>query len=238
MRIEHIGEATLYLGDCLEILPTLGKVDAVVTDPPWGIGLGSGTTGRKRGKALYDSDAFDDSEEYVLAICVPAVISALTLANGRGLVTSGVRCMTLYPRPRTVGGFYQPAAVGMSPWGFAGFNPVLFYGKDPRDGKGQSSVMTTLTDRPSDYGHPCAKPDSAMLWMVNKASLEGQTILDPFMGSGTTGVACANLGRKFIGIEIEEKYFDIACKRIELAYQQPRLFEDEPIKATPQNLFD
>ena len=65
-----------------------------------------------------------------------------------------------------------------------------------------------------------------MNWLVSRASLPGETILDPFMGSGTTGVACANLGRKFIGIEIEEKYFDIACKRIEIAYRQPRLFEE------------
>jgi site-specific DNA-methyltransferase (adenine-specific) len=115
----------------------------------------------------------------------------------------------------------------MSPWGFAGYNPVLFYGKDPRDGKGQSSVMTTLTGRPSDDRHPCAKPLGAMVWMVMKASLEGEMVLDPFMGSGTTGVACARLGRKFIGIEIEERYFDIACKRISREYEQLKLFPPE-----------
>jgi DNA modification methylase len=129
-----------------------------------------------------------------------------------------------YPRPRAVGGFYQPAAVGMSPWGFAGFNPVLFYGKDPRDGKGQSNIMTTLTQRASSDQHPCAKPIKAMEWMVEKASLEGNTILDPFMGSGTTGVACAKMGRRFIGIEIEPRYFDLACKRIAEAYDQPDMF--------------
>jgi DNA modification methylase len=62
--------------------------------------------------------------------------------------------------------------------------------------------------------------------IVARATRPNETVLDPFMGSGTTGVACANLGRKFIGIEIEEKYFDIACKRIEIAYSQPRLFDD------------
>ena len=75
-----------------------------------------------------------------------------------------------------------------------------------------------------------------MRWAINKASIEGETILDPFMGSGTTGVACANLGRKFIGIEIEEKYFDIACRRIADAYKQPRLFEDEKPKPKVQEL--
>jgi site-specific DNA-methyltransferase (adenine-specific) len=103
----------------------------------------------------------------------------------------------------------------MSPWGFAGYNPVLFYGKDPRDGKGQSSVMTSLTQRASTTEHPCAKPEKAMLWMANKASVEGETILDPFMGSGTTLRAAKDLNRHSIGIEIEEKYCEIAAKRLQ-----------------------
>ena len=119
-----------------------------------------------------------------------------------------------YPHPRAVGGFYQPAAVGMSPWGFAGFNPVLFYGKDTRDGKGQSSVMTVLTAPPSCDEHPCSKPDPAMRWMVNKATLENETVLDPFMGSGTTLRAAKDLQRHAIGIEIEERYCEIAAKRM------------------------
>ena len=73
--------------------------------------------------------------------------------------------------------------------------------------------------------HPTQKPVELMQWCLGFIP-DAKTILDPFMGSGTTGVACANLGRKFIGIEIEPKYFDIACKRIEIAYSQPRLFED------------
>lgn len=216
--------ATLYCADCLTVLPTLGKVDCVITDPPWGIGAGSGTTSLERGKALYQTDTFDDCEEYVSRVCVTAFAAALELAGGRGLLASGVKCMWLYPRPRAVGGFYQPAAVGMSPWGFAGFNPVLFYGKDPRDGKGQSSVMTTLTARPSTDGHPCAKPDKAMDWMVNKGALAGETILDPFMGSGTTGVAALRHGCNFIGIEIEPKYFEIAKRRIQAEAAQGKLF--------------
>ena len=75
------------------------------------------------------------------------------------------------------------------------------------------------------YDHPCAKPIKTWTKLTNRATRYGETILDPFMGSGTTGVACANLGRKFIGIEIEEKYFDIACERIEATQAQGRLFE-------------
>jgi site-specific DNA-methyltransferase (adenine-specific) len=205
--------ATIYHGDCREILPTLDKVDALVTDPPWGLGELSGTTSKARARNSYASH--DDTEEFVVDVVVPSVVVALGLCKGRGLVASGCRCMWLYPRPRAVGGFYQPAAVGMSPWGFAGYNPVLFYGKDPRDGKGQSSVMTSLTQRASTTEHPCAKPEKAMLWMANKASVEGETILDPFMGSGTTLRAAKDLNRHSIGIEIEEKYCEIAAKRLQ-----------------------
>lgn len=80
------------------------------------------------------------------------------------------------------------------------------------------------------FCHPSQKPIEIMTWCVKSIPADGQTVLDPFMGSGTTGVACAKLGRKFIGIELDEKYFDIACKRIEEAYKQPDLFLPPPAK--------
>lgn len=224
MKVE-IGDATLYLGDCMDILPTLDKVDAVITDPPYGLGKLSGTTSKKRNRNSYVG--FDDTEQNIIDNVIPAIKISLDKAEGRGLITPGCRCLQLYPRARAIGGFYQPAAVGMSPWGFAGFNPVLFYGKDPRDGKGQSSVATTLTEKASTSEHPCAKPLGAMFWMVKKGSLNGQTILDPFMGSGTTGIAAIRMGRKFIGIEREPKYFDIACRRIEQASKQVDMFVEQ-----------
>jgi site-specific DNA-methyltransferase (adenine-specific) len=208
----HAG-ITIYNADCRLILPTLPKCDLLLTDPPYGLGKLSGTTSIERNRNDYAS--YDDTEENILAIIIPAIRAALDVCGGRGMITCGVRCMFFYPRPVSVGGFYQPAAVGMSHWGFASFNPILFYGKDPRAGKGQTSgVMTTLTERSSDDRHPCAKPYGAMTWMVNKGSLEGETILDPFTGIGTTLVAAKNLGRKAIGIEIEEKYCEIAAKRL------------------------
>jgi site-specific DNA-methyltransferase (adenine-specific)/modification methylase len=232
MKVE-IGNATLYLGDCMDILPTLPKVDAVITDPPYGLGELSGIS-KKRNRNAYAG--FDDTEQNVIDNVIPAIKRSLELAGGRGLITPGCRCLQLYPRARAIGGFYQPAAVGMSPWGFVGFNPVLFYGKDPRGGKGQSSVATTLTEKASTDEHPCAKPLGAMLWMVKKGGFVGETILDPFMGSGTTGVAAIQLGRKFIGIEREPKYFDVACKRIEQAVAQGRLFEPEQTKQVQEQL--
>ena len=85
-----------------------------------------------------------------------------------------------------------------------------------------------------DNGHPCPKPVAYSRWLVQRAAEPGKTIIDPFMGSGTTGVACAKLGRKFIGIEIEEKYFDIACDRIQKACDQPDLFIESPKKAVQE----
>lgn len=232
VREEIIGSARLICGDCRDVLPELSGVDAVVTDPPWGLGKLSGTTSRQRNRNDYASH--DDTEENVAEIVVPALREALALARGRGLVACGIPGMWHYPRPRAVGGFYQPAAVGMSPWGFCGYSPVLFYGKDPRDGKGQSSIMKRLVEAASCDEHPCAKPIGAMMWMVEKAALDGDLILDPFMGSGTTGVACARLGRRFVGIEIEPKYFDIACRRIEQAQRQRDLFINSPPAEDPQ----
>jgi len=220
MRTEHIGDATLYLGDCLEVLPKLGKVDAVVTDPPYGVGL--------------DYGSFDDTPDYVLQVACEMVKYSLS-RGWRIALTPGNKNSWLYPKPDDIGVWFNPAGTGFGRWGFNLAHLILYYGKEPRPNKSASSV-TGLNDRSEDFGHPCAKPLPFMCWLVNKASDEGETILDPFMGSGTTGVACANLGRKFIGIEIEEKYFDIACKRIEIAYQQPRLFDEPRPKAKPQEL--
>jgi site-specific DNA-methyltransferase (adenine-specific) len=88
-----------------------------------------------------------------------------------------------------------------------------------------------------DIEHPCPKPAVYMDWLATFASLPGETILDPFMGSGTTGVAAVKLGRKFIGIEIEPKYFDIACKRISEALKQPDMFIERP-KSAKQEVFE
>jgi DNA modification methylase len=217
-----IGNAVLYLADCNDVAPLLEPVDCLITDPPYGLGSLSGTISKQRNKNSYDS--YEDTEDNLIKNVIPAIVKMLELSNGRGLITPGGKCLQLYPRARAIGGFYQPASVGMCGWGFAGFNPVLFYGKDPRDGKGQTSTSTVLTEKASNNEHPCAKPIGAMRWMVNKGSLEGETVLDPFMGSGTTGVACVELGRNFIGIEKDQKYFEIACQRIEHAYSQGQLF--------------
>jgi DNA modification methylase len=114
----------------------------------------------------------------------------------------------------------KPSAMGRSLLGFNNWEPMLFWGK----GNGQSVDVFTAVILPdkSLAGHPCPKPEAWGIECVKR--VPGQTVLDPFMGSGTVGVACVKLGRRFIGIEVEEKYFTIACKRIEEAERQKDLF--------------
>lgn len=229
LRVERIGDATLYLGDCREVLPLIENVQAVVTDPPYGVSGGSGTMGKASQKTKYASP-FEDSRESVRTIFAPAVSLALSKAK-RGIVTPGSPCAFLYDEPDDIGCLYQPATTGMSKWGRATMQPVLFYGKDPRAGLTIQPLHKIITVAAEKNGHPCPKPIEAALWMVDRASLAGETVLDPFMGSGTTGVACASLGRPFVGIELHEPYFEIACRRIEAAYKQPRLFAEPVFKS-------
>jgi DNA modification methylase len=218
-----IGNATLYHGDCREILPTLGKVDAVVTDPPYGIDGGRGGDARDYAKGAYHA-GFVDTPAYIAQVCAPAVEACIELATAVA-VTPGIRCLHLYPTPRDMGCFWTPASCTHGPWGMSTFQPILYYGKDWRAGKGALPSGRQVTESAEKNGHPCPKPVGAWKWLVDKTAPAMGTVLDPFMGSGTTGVACANLGRSFIGIELERKYFDIACERIEAAHAQGRLFQ-------------
>jgi DNA modification methylase len=222
LRIERIGEATLYLGDCLEILPTLPKVDAVITDPPYGIDGGSGGDARDFAKGAYEA-FWDDTPAYIESVCVPAIKACVDLADAVA-VTPGIRCLDLYPKARDMGCFWTPAAATHGPWGFTTFQPILFYGKDWRAGKGALPSGRAVAEAAEKNGHPCPKPVGAWRWLVDKAAKPNAVVLDPFMGSGTTGVVCAETGRTFLGIEIEPRYFDIACERIDNAYRQQRMF--------------
>lgn len=236
-RVETIGDCQLMLGDCLEILPTLGKVDAVVTDPPYGIGLGK-TAGGGNGHGLKIAAyaSYADTYEQFTSKVVPALNLAIESSNRAAIFTG--QHIHEQRKPDAIGGVYCPAANGRHCWGFKSFLPVLLYGKAPNLhlGSKATAILSTETVDRSEIDHPVPKPLGWMKWLVGFSSLEGETILDPFMGSGTTGVACVNLGRRFIGIEIEPRYFDIACRRIEEAYRQPRLFA-EPKPTTKQETF-
>jgi DNA modification methylase len=222
MRVETIGPCTLYLGDSLEILPEIGQADAVVTDPPYGVLLGETNSGQARDKNQAAYSDFSDTPEYIREKVIPAIKIALSKAK-RGIVTPGNRHLYLYPPPDDMGVWFNPAGTSIGRWGFSLASPILYYGKPPVNIKksGASSVSGHF-ERNMDLKklHPCPKPLKFTTWVVTKASLEGEIVLDPFMGTGTTGVACVNIRRRFIGIEIVEQYFDVACKRIEIAAAQ------------------
>lgn len=209
-----IGSATLYLGDCRDILPTLGKVDAVVTDPPYGIAYKSTLT--NLGAQEFDDIANDKGEIDLRSI--------LTFADS--VLAFGANCFPdqlphrgrwLCWDKRTIDG----AADKMlgSPFELAWASKTSGYDKIVRVLHG--GVVN------ADGGkrqHPTQKPIAVMRQCIDWAAKDAKLILDPFMGSGTTGVAAVQMGRDFIGIELEQKYFDIACKRIEDAQRQGDLF--------------
>jgi site-specific DNA-methyltransferase (adenine-specific) len=207
VRIERIGNATLYLGDCLEILPTLPKVDAVITDPPYGIGAGRMSFGKWRTFAMEKSDwdATAPDLSAVIALNVPTIVW-----GGNYFALPPSRCFLVWNKGAGFKG--RDFAECEMAWTNIDANArEMTY--DPLAGGDYR-----------DKRHPTQKPIGVMAWCLGRLPAAG-SILDPFMGSGTTGVACVQLGRKFIGVEIQPRYFDIACERIENAQRQTSLLD-------------
>ena len=242
-----IGDATLYLGDCLEILPGLDPVDAVITDPPYSSGARAsadvvGRGGMSRGQRWAAQPLTNDRMtvtgftwmlRHVAADCYALLNdggSFLSFIDWRqyptlyGVVESvnfRVQAMVVWDK--------QDMALGN---GFRNQHELIIHaakGVPSIDDRGTPNVLAFKRVSSSDI-HPTEKPVALLEALAKVVTDDSGTILDPFMGSGTTGVACAKLGRKFIGIEIEPKYFDIACKRIEAAYAQPDMFVPSPAK--------
>ena len=223
-REERIGDCRLILGDCLEVMPLLGKVDAVVTDPPYGIGEGvSKVKTRQRGA---NSKAAADQRQYAGGEwdSKPASIDhigAMLEASKHQIIFGGnyfhglgpTSCWLVWDKQNGSNDFADcelawtnlPKAVRRIYWRW---NGMIRKGSDIRE-------------------HPTQKPLGVMEWCLTHLP-DAETILDPFMGSGTTLVACAKLGRKGIGIELDPDYFQIACERVQKAYDQPDLFVPAP----------
>ena len=214
-----IGRAKLYLGDCRDILPGLGKVDAVVTDPPYGIGYdkaaasasglqSGGMLAAKRHYEATDWDSAPPTADLLNAVIACGHKAILFGGNYFGLPAS--RCWLVWDKE--VNGEFADCELAWTNldkpvrrirhmW-----NGMLRKGQEERN------------------DHPTQKPLGVMKWAIGHLPEPTTTILDPFMGSGTTGVAAVQMGRDFIGIEREPRYFDIACKRIEEAQRQGDLF--------------
>ena len=240
-RHERIGNIDLYLGDCLEVMPALGRVDAVVTDPPYGVGLIAKTT---KHNTITASKTYSDDP----ALILPLVLSAhaeWSKISRRAIVTPGTRLLQSYPAAASIGTIFAANGAGRDTWGFGCNHPILYYGKCPYLAKGLGSRPNSFYSAlpgmhvtgENKIDHPCPKPLDWMVWLVNRGSLPGELVLDPFMGSGTTLVACAKLGRRGIGIELDPYYFDIACARVEDAYRQPDLLIERP-KPPVQEAFE
>lgn len=204
---------TIYHADCRDVMDDLAW-DAVVTDPPYGVQFkGKTTKWTTRPGGGYAS--MEDGPEYVHLVVIP-IIESLVASGRPVVVTPGRHLMFRYPEPRTAGTIYYPSGAGSGPWGFICSQPIYYYGPDPylAAGKGSHPDSFSTTEASEKNGHPCPKPIKTMRKLVLKASLPGQTVLDPFMGSGTTLRAAKDCGRKAIGIEIEERYCEIAATRL------------------------
>ena len=180
---------TIYHGDCREILPHL-KADVVISDPPYGVGY-----------AEWDADIPDLRWLELARESAPVV-----------LFTPGNGIQYRYPAPDWTLAWARPGSVQHAANKcFSHWEPILVYGKNPM--KVDCRVFSPNGDEQT-WGHPCSKPLSVMRWLVAEGCQDGGTILDPFMGSGTTLVAAKLEGRRAIGIEIEERYCEIAAKRL------------------------
>lgn len=217
-----IGNCELYCGDSMDILPTLDKVDAIVTDPPYGINFGNFNRTNKDSKGnRYKADKYHNSD-WDKEFNFEPFFNGLNKLNKQMIVWGGNYFPCLWVNP---------------------VKGIIFWNKkQPCANFSKGELAWTNIDMPAQhiefayYGniegntsaskkeHPTQKPVQVIKHCINYLKEEPQIILDPFMGSGTTGVACQQMGRKFIGIEKEPKYFDIACKRIEEASRQGDLF--------------
>jgi site-specific DNA-methyltransferase (adenine-specific)/modification methylase len=228
----QIKDAILYLGDCMEVFSLITKADAVVTDPPYGIGEAAGKNKSRSRIAVakdYGDDAWDNEP------CSAFQIDAMRAASRFQIIFGGnyfhlppTSCWLVWDKLNGNNDFADcelawtniPKAIRRIQWRWAGMLQQDMKNKEERF-------------------HPTQKPVPVMKWCIECLPDGCHTILDPFMGSGTTGVAADQLGKRFIGIEREPKYFDIACKRIADAYAQPDLFVAPPPReaASTHDLF-
>lgn len=247
MREEIIGDCRLILGDCLEVMPEI-EADHVISDPPYEDELhkAMGRIKRNDGQEMIQSLGFDGVNLSRSEIARLAASSSsgwvilFTLAEGvrawrDDLQAASAKwdttCFWIKPDA-------SPRFNGQGPSRGAECFVTSWAGRGHRrwNGGGKRGVYTHCVNTGRQGEHPTEKPVPLMMELVQDFTQPEQTILDPFMGSGTTGVACVNLGRSFIGIEQNEKWFDLSCRRIEEAYKQPRLFDMNKTKSIQESL--
>ena len=247
-KVRHIGDATLYLGDCLDLLPaiheSIGLIDAVVTDPPYGVNdtharhlskvkLKSGErAGQKLGFNGINADDMLALAKQFVSMSKSWVIFTSEWKFMHVLDEAGILIrFGIWRKPDGA-----PQFTGDRPgMGWEGVAICHKPGKKTWNGGGKHAFWTFPKGQ-NNSGHPTGKPLGLFKSFINDFTNEGEIVLDPFMGSGTTGVACALMGRRFVGIEIDPEYFDIACERIEEAYAQPDMFVTQPSSESSSQL--
>lgn len=251
-REEIIGDARLILGDCLEILPTIGRVHHIICDPPYEASLHDSknklqTRLRSDGGPNLRSLDFDPinsirtriidisyriTDGWFIAFCT--VEGTWEWANVINASPMKYKRACIWIKPDST-----PQLNGQCPaQGYECFVTAWCgAGHSKWNAGGKRGVYTHLVNNTERHGmHPTEKPRKLMSEIVVDFTMVGDLICDPFMGSGTTGVSTIQVGRRFIGIERNEEYFDVACRRIDAAYRQPRLFQ-EPSPEPKQEAF-
>ena len=230
-REEIIGDCRLILGDCRDVLPTLPKVDAVVTDPPYGINYGKLMRGKGDGAGGLDKNRWKHYESFDWDQARPAreVFDMIRAASKSQIIWGGNYFTDMLP-PTMQWLVWNKCQRAFS---LADFE-IAWSSRNSASRAFDYSRPDALKD---GRVHPTQKPIALIEWCIGHLPDSTETILDPFMGSGTTGVAAVKLGRRFIGIEIEPKYFDIACRRIEEATKQPDMFVEPAPKPQQESMF-
>ena len=205
----QIKDATLYCGDCAEVLPLI-SADAVVTDPPYGIGIASNPVRQAHAKKDWDEAT---PTEAILG-GVMKLTKYHVIWGGNYFVLPPSQCFLIWDKKQP-----EDFSLAMCEMAWTSLR--------------KPAKMFRLSVTSYAKEHPTQKPVPLMQWCISHLPEQCRTICDPFMGSGTTGVACAKLGRKFIGVEKDREYFDIACRRLEEAYAQPDMFVVRAPKEPP-----
>jgi DNA modification methylase len=204
----------IYKGDARELIKNFAdqSIDLCLTDFPYGVG--------------YEYKSWDDTQENLQQL-VSELMPELLRVCKRVVLTCGQTQMWMYPKPTWVLNWYIPAGANQNTWGFTTWHPILVYGKCPyrEAGKGARADTIKHQETSEKNGHPCPKPITLWRKVLDRVSVKDTDIvLDPFMGSGTTAIACMEAKKQWIGFELEQDYIDIAQKRIDLFNSQPKLF--------------
>ena len=234
--VSPCGTVRLYNADCRAVLPTLSGVDAVVTDPPYGVGMDYSQPFQVYYGNEYQvpPERYGDSWEECKKLLKDTIPPLVRICGGGVFVSSSkfeaefmwMQCKIVSPKWKLI--WFKGASDTRSPIGWKDYETVYVLKKPKRMMHDHFYVGAGHGHVDRDVGHPTPKPIGWALHLVEKGTVESETILDPFMGSGTTGVACVRTGRKFIGVEIEERYFDIAVRRIEAELNRTPLFSEPP----------